>query len=188
MTAALLDLDTWWDLPSGTPDTTSSSLKVIPRLVAIESSLRDWVKLPEVKVAVAPEPQLQAKEILDWTGFSRRQLSSILGITHPTLKALVEGRATQLSKKPEVPTRIAALHGLCERIAPLANYDQGLVASALLTEVRNDGSRIADIVMTESVAAAYLAALKVVAPKTPPSLRPVFAKREVGTATVSLSE
>ena len=130
---------------------------------------------------------MQAIELLDWTGLSRRTLSEIVGTTHPTFGALVEGHSASLTRHPEVIRRIADLHALAGRLAPFELREPGALARALLDH-GDDGQRIADLAVNGSLAAAYRRALQVLAPSERQPLRGPMVTRTVGTATASLTD
>lgn len=181
MTTAALRVGKW-DIPVAAP--TGGLPEPDVKTAIFASTLTDWIRLPSVIAQPSPRPQMQARELLDWSGLSLRVLAEMLGITHPTLKALVEGSGASLTKKPEVLDRLEALHALTSRLAPFEIANAGSIARALTTVI--DGRRISEIATSESLADAYLEALKVVAPRPGKNLRQVTTRRTVGTATVAL--
>lgn len=173
-----------WDVPR--VDATVPAAPRTEQAFTIFGQLLSWVTLPNLTLSETPEPQLQAIELVKWTGLSRRVLSEILGTTHPTFGALVDGQPTSLSKSPEVLERLGRLHSLASRLAPFEIKMPGAMKAALLTH--SDGGRVADLAANGAVTIAYLTALRVLAPHEEQNLRKPMVTRSVGTATVSLSD
>lgn len=146
-----------------------------------------WLIEPERPSRSAPEPQRQAKEVLDWTGLSNRGLADALGTSHPTVGRLVTGQSTELLRRPEIRRRLADVHALCERLAPLVAHDSNRLL-ALLDSSDSDGTRLLDLAARGQAARAYLIALGVLAPPVkaqfPASIYPSLA----GEATASLHD
>lgn len=174
-----------WDVPAAPPTTEHIG---VGRILPAFSVIAEWVKLPALAVEPAPQPQLQARELLKWTGLSRRLLAEMLGVTHPTLTAVTNGSGVSLSKKPETVKRLDALHSLVSRLATFEIKAPGAIASALLSRSA-DGARIGDLAASGDVTKAYLQALEVLAGPSPrTATRHITTTRSVGTATVALSD
>lgn len=176
-----------WDVPSQESTAPWGVLgSTLPRV--IDWSLGSWISIPAVKYRAAPDAQIQAIQLVDWTGLSLRALADLLGTTHPTLGALVSGRSTELSKKPHVLQNLSTLHGLVERLVPIAPDARTLADCLTQPSYSFDGRPIALLAVSDSPAAAYMAALRVLRPRQASTLKPRFASRAEGTATVALSD
>ena len=172
-----------WDIASIFHGTTPPSHPMLRRIGMFGVSAAR-ISVPPVKTRSAPEAQVQANYLIRFSGLSRRSLSDVLGITHPTLGALIDGSNTQLAKKPEAKDRLARLYDLCTRIAPLADYDSQVVAKTLFSSTR--GMTVALLAAEGDLTTSYLTALNALSPRQSGLERQSFASREEGSSTVAL--
>lgn len=117
-----------------------------------------WVSLPPV-TASAPSslPQL-IRQIREYTGWSQRDLATVLLISHTTVRKLEsDGRVTPRSRA--AATRVAPIHDLVRRLAAAAGHNPRRVATALSTPDQRDG-RPVDLMAAGEFALAYVAALR----------------------------
>jgi transcriptional regulator with XRE-family HTH domain len=172
-----------WDVPDRCdPTTPGASISPTPN-----SWWHSWIDQPPPVTRSAPEPQRQTKEVLDWTGLSQRALAEALGTSHPTVGSLLSGQSTDLFRRPAVRRRLADVHTLCERLAPLLEHDSHQLLN-LLQSRDNDGARLVDLAAQGKVARAYVLALHLLAPPTEKDF-PINAFPSVpGTATVALQD
>ena len=182
MSAVMLEAE--WDVPRSAGTAPDNAVAATPSAPPLD----DWIRLPMLQLMPAPEAQLQVKEVIDWTGMSRRQLSELLGTGHPTVSALIEGHATQLARRPDVRERLHALHALCERLAPLVGYQRDDLAAVLFTAPEEGEARIVDLATADSPALAYLAALKYLKPQRARSPKYRYASVREGTATTEFGD
>jgi hypothetical protein len=185
VTVSPFALKTTWDLPTLGSLTAPGVqfFKAAPKLLATATTRE--VTLPTLKARPTPSLQIKAIELVDFTGLSLRVLGEILGTTHPTLSSLLRGHSTDLSRRPEVLDRIEALHSVAKRLHMLSGTPKS-VGETLMTRV--EGRAIADLAISGEPARAYLAALRLLAPRSEGRFKPDFATREAGTATVALSD
>ena len=174
-----------WDIASVIAGTAPPIFRTFERLGIFEV-FEERISLPEVRAAAAPEPQIEANYLIRWSGLSRRSLSELIGVTHPTFGALIDGSGTHLTKKPEARERLSRLYELSTRIVPASGRDPYVVARVLGTVV--GGRSIAQMAADGEIGEAYLAALRTVAPRKPGLLRESLARRDEGSATVALSD
>jgi len=118
---------------------------------------------------------------------SLRSLADVLGTTHPTLAALLSGRATDFARRPEIRRRVADLFAVCERLAPLVGHDRQRLADLLAGTGDND-RRIIELAAEGQPARAYVLALTRLSPPAEDAFpRGVF-PAVPGEATVELHD
>lgn len=92
--------------------------------------------LPPIRVAASPEESRMAAEVILWTGWSNRTLAQVIGTSHPTIRAIREGRAIVGRRNHQYPQRLKSVHDLVSRAFVLTHRDPRRT-NALLS----DGSR-----------------------------------------------
>jgi hypothetical protein len=118
----------------------------------------DWFRqlFPAPPRPAADLPR-QIRDLIEWTGWSARQLGDVLGTSHTTVLALQQGRRPHASRTGDLPDRVEEAHGVVERIRVIAGAPD-LTARAL--ERGSEGARSAvEELRRRRPARAYLAAL-----------------------------
>lgn len=123
-----------------------------------------WVKLPAPKPYTAPRIREQTKQIRARTGWSQRRLATILNTTHPTVKALQQGRP--VTRVKDIAVHLSDIDRIVERVFILAKRRPQETNRILSTTTRNDRLSAADLLQNGDPAGAYLAALQVLRPQT----------------------
>jgi len=119
--------------------------------------------LPEVEVHAAPDLVQLLHEVSRWTGWSNRTIGEIIGISHPTVKQALAGRAGALSRSVDAIPRLDAAHGVVSRIYLLAGRDDARTARVMDTPDADDITAL-EYLIAGKVTEAYLTAMRVLRP------------------------
>lgn len=167
------------------PSTTASAIP--PQNFHSAPSIFDtWVRLPAPKPYVTPKLREQTEQIREQTGWSQRKLARILCTTHPTVKALEQGRA--VLRVHDLPARLAEVHGLVQRVFLLSSNSVGETNRLLVTSPAPGQQSAEDLLKNREPAAAYLAALAVLRPPREASMMTGIWPGRAGGATKSLED
>ncbi|MGH8827625.1 MAG: helix-turn-helix domain-containing protein, partial [Jiangellaceae bacterium] len=151
------------------------------------TDIRDWwVHIPEPTAQPAPLVQRLPREIRQRTGWSQRKLAKALGSTHPTVRALEEGRSAARSK--DLFDRLLDVHDVVERAFMLAGRDVKESDRLLTTPPADDRASALDLLESRQPAEAYLAALDVLRPRRQTAMMRGMWPARAGEATTALSE
>jgi hypothetical protein len=123
-----------------------------------------WVRLAPWRPSSLLDAQRQAIELQSWTDWSDRTLAQILGTTHPTVRALLQGRGATTSRTATVRARLREVHELVARIHTLTGSSATVTARALSGLPPGSDQRPIDYLRAGDVGNAYLAALDIVRP------------------------
>jgi len=121
-----------------------------------------WVRIPEQVTRPAPRSQRLVREVRRRTGWSNRYLAHVLGITHPTVRALEEGRS-----KPNdhvLLERLLEVDAVVERLFILAGQDPNETRRVLETAPSSGRPPASELLRARQPAESYLAALDVIRP------------------------
>jgi DNA-binding XRE family transcriptional regulator len=142
-----------------------------------------WVTLPSALPSTRSTlPQL-IRQIREWTGWSQREMATLLQISHTTVRKLEsDGRVTARSRA--AATRVAPIHDLVRRAAVVAGFDQQRLATALSTSDER-GRRPTDLIAGGHYSLAYVAALRALRGARTAMLAPT-GDRAILDATVEL--
>jgi hypothetical protein len=122
------------------------------------SSFTSWVLLPEPERGVQAPIAEKISEILDMTGWSQRELASILLTSHTTVRKLLAGGEVS-ARSISVASRVGPVHDLISRLYVVARRDSAHLAIAMRTSV--DGRRSSvDLLAGGDDNAAYATALR----------------------------
>lgn len=127
----------------------------------------DWTLiLPRPVVRRAPEVQRMMVDVRGWTGWSARQLATVLGTSHTTVLNAEAGRPLIASRSGDLRRRVGDLHDLVQRVHLLANRDPATTADVLATTpaAGRSGSPL-DALAAGYPDRAYLAAIDVLRPR-----------------------
>jgi len=119
--------------------------------------------LPEVAVRAAPDIVQKLHELLRWTHWSHRTLGEIIGVSHPTVKQALSGKAGALSRSVDAIQRLDAAHSVVSRIYLLAKRDNVRTARAMDTPDANDTTAIKYLTNGQATEA-YLTAMRILRP------------------------
>lgn len=152
-----------WVLPGGFAPTTDT-VDTWPTQSQNRSSLYDmWVRFPVPEKYVPPQAERLTREIREWTGWSQRKMARALGTSHPTVRALEEGRSVWRVR--DILTRLIEAHSVVER-AHLLSGRKSQETDRLLTTPRTAGELTAiDLISQRRPSEAYLAVLDVLRPR-----------------------
>jgi hypothetical protein len=123
-----------------------------------------WVRLAPWRSSSLLDAQRQASELQSWTDWSDRTLAQVLGTTHPTVRALLQGRGATTSRTATVRARLREVHELVARIHALTGSSAAVTARALSELPPGSDRRPLDYLRAGDVRHAYLAALDIVRP------------------------
>lgn len=147
-----------------------------------------WVTFPPGSPRPAPRVQRQVRELLAWTGWSARTLAELVGTTHPTIAAIADGRPSTFTRAPELPSRIAQLHGLLERLNLVAAGDSVELNRLLSTPPAEGEPNALDHVAVWDLTGAWLAASDVASPRRTSRMMQGRFPAQPGQATAALHE
>jgi len=161
------------------------------RTGAFEGTLSGWTPrfrrhLPDWYVEFGPSPlqpirdaRSRIRDIQRMTGWSDRVVARVLGVTHPTVAALKQGRRGRVP----VRARLLRAHDLAERVFLLTGRDQ--LATQELFEQQRQGISAFSLLADDKPADAYLAITEAI---HPPRSGLVVGRRpaEAGNATTPL--
>jgi len=191
-TADLYERTLIWGEPIRQPASpTSLTRPVIPDLIRFVKGglwfLGDWIlSLPIPVVHVAPDVQRMTSELRHWTGWSARQLASVLETSHTTVRAIELGRPLVSGHSGDLRRRLTDTHAVASRIFLLTERDPFLTARAIDT-TPVEGISARDHLRRNEWAEAYVAALDVLRPPTV-GLLVGDHPAEPGTATAPLHD
>jgi hypothetical protein len=125
----------------------------------------EWVVvLPLTVVHRAPDVQRMITEIRGWTGWSKRQLATILWTSHTTIVNAEAGRPLLEVRSGDLRRRVASVHDLVQRVFLLAGRDAETTGNVLATAPA-DGVSPIDALSAGNYERAYVAALDVLRPR-----------------------
>lgn len=104
------------------------------------------------------------QKLLDLTGWSQRRLATAIGVTHPTVAALLKGDAGALARSPQVRTVLADLTTLVTRLAPLSARKGYDLWEVLNTPGGTADASAFDLVRGRELGRAYVTALDAMNP------------------------
>lgn len=127
--------------------------------------LGDWVlRIPVAKVRPAPDVQVMARELRQWTGWSSRRLATLLGTTHTTIRAVEEGRPLVAGHSGDLRRRFEEAYAVVLRVYMLADRDPQRTVQLMETSPGTGTSTAIEALKKRDPAKAYLAALDVLNP------------------------
>ena len=130
-------------------------------------ALGEWVlSIPTPRVCPAPDVQVMARDLRQWTGWSTRRLAAILGTTHTTVRAVEEGRPLVAGHSGDLRRRFEEAHAVILRIHVLADRDPHRTVQLLDAVPTNGGVSAITALQERDPSRAYLAALDVLNPPT----------------------
>lgn len=124
-------------------------------------------------------------EIRGWTGWSSRQLATVLDTTHTTVLNAERGRALMEARSGDLQRRVPAAHDLVRRVFLLADRDPA-ATSRILGTVLGDGLSPSEALAAGNTERAYLAAIDALRDR--PTGMLVGARPRRPGATVALHE
>jgi hypothetical protein len=123
-----------------------------------------WVLLTPWRPSSILDAQQQARELQGWTDWSDRTLAQVLGTTHPTVRALLEGRGATTSRTTTVRARLREVHEMVARVHALSGGSAVVTARTFAELPPGSNQRPLDYLKAGEVAHAYLAALDILRP------------------------
>ena len=168
--------------PGVAPDVTVSTMPVNP---ARDGIYDIRVRVPELISRPSPRRQRLTQEIRRQTGWSHRQLARVLEISHPTVRALEEGRS-RLGES-EVLARLIEVDSVVSRVFMLTGQDANETRRVLESGTSGSGPSPVELLRTRQPSEAYLAAMDVIRPPArSPLMTGIWASR-AGEGTHDLS-
>ena len=144
-----------------------------------------WFKPPRPELRPVLQPQLFTQSILQWTGWSHRKLAGVLDSSHPTVKALEQGKSR--AREGDLFQRLNEVYDVIKRINLIAGNDETVVDHLLSTP---DAAGVTPIALLSErrPADAYLAALEVNSPRRRESMMQTVWPAKTGEATIDLAD
>jgi hypothetical protein len=137
-----------------------------------------------------PRPLPEATRLLvlirDHTGWSLRQISGILGVSHTTVRRIADGGQPDPAHSGDLPSRLRSAYDVVDRVYLLTRRNP-VSTARILGEARPGRRSSADELRAGNAAAAYLAAVDALRPPRPSGLLGGDRPRS-GDATASLHE
>jgi hypothetical protein len=125
-------------------------------------------ELPVSSPAESPEESRMVADIQLWTGWSDRALAEVIGTTHPTVKALRDGRFVVVPRNRESRPRLRATHGVIARAFLLTGRDARRVNRVLGDTSRGDSPT--QHLIRGDITGAYRSLLDLLRPGDPATL------------------
>jgi hypothetical protein len=173
-------------IPGALPPSTTANAIRPPHSSPVSNIFDTWVRLPEPTRYAKPRLQEQTEQIRARTGWSQRRLALVLCTTHPTVKALEQGRT--VVRVHDLSARLTEVHQLVQRVFLLAGNSAVETNRLLVTSPEPEQQSAADLLKDRQPDVAYLAALAVLRPpRGAPMMTGIWPSR-AGTATTSLEE
>ena len=167
-------------------DSTVAISGVLPR--PLEGDLfRSWVVVPQYRPVTAPRAQWLVREIQVATHWSARAIAALLGTTHPTVGALLDGRPAGGRNLPQLQVRLREVHDVVTRVHAIAGGDPNETVRLLTTAPASGKSAVA-LLKERDPAAAYLAAVDVARPRRTGRLMTGLFPARAGEATTALED
>lgn len=168
------------------PDSTVSISGALPRRLEVDV-FEPWIVVPEYRPVRAPQAQWLVRDVKAATRWSARFIATILGTTHPTVAALIDGRAAGGRHLPELHAQLRELHDVVMRVHAIAGDDQEETVR-LLTTARPGAEQAVDLLRSRDPAGAYLAAVDAARPpRSGGPMTGLFPAR-AGEATAALED
>ena len=183
---ASLALSATLAIPGTLPPSMTANAIPSPNFNSVPSIFDTWVRLPEPKPYTTPRLREQTEQIRERTGWSQRKLARVLCTTHPTVKALEQGRT--VLRVHDLSARLAEVHGLVQRVFLLSSNSVGETNRLLVTSPTLGQQSAEDLLKNREPAAAYLAALAVLRPPREASMMTGVWPSRADTATTSLED
>lgn len=154
------------------------------------SPIEVWMPSIEPIPPGRPAPRIQRHiiELQRLTGWSERSLASIVGTSHPTIRAALAGGQGALTRSADVKERIDSLHAIAVRLAPLADRRQDAIVEALTSHPSGSAASAIDLVRSGKTAAAYLVAMEVLRPRRTSGMMRGSSPARPGQASVALTD
>lgn len=133
------------------------------------------------------EPEITRKltELRNWTKWSQRMLVKVIGSTHPTVAAALEGNTEALSRSTLQQHRLNDVYAVVSRIYVLANRNPNRTSEAL-NQPGIDGITPTQQLIDGQMATAYLRAMRVIRPPQPGNMMVGSHPLDVLRASVSV--
>ncbi len=143
-----------------------------------------WVRVPELIPRPSPRSQRLTREIRRQTGWSNRQLARVLEISHPTVRALEEGRSRPGDS--DLLARLVDVDAVVSRVFMLMGQDAS-ETRRVLESAPDTGQSPAELLRARQPSEAYLAAMDAIRPPERSPLMSGFWASRAGEATHDLS-
>jgi DNA-binding transcriptional regulator YiaG len=168
--------------PGVTTDLTVSTMPVDLTKVGIYDTR---VRVPELTTRPSPRSQRLTHEIRRRTGWSNRQLARVLEISHPTVRALEEGRSRP--GDTEVLARLVEVDAVVSRVFMLTGQEASETQRVLESKPLGGRQSPVELLRSRQPSVAYLAAIDVIRPpERSPLMTGIWASR-AGEGTHDLS-
>lgn len=170
-------------LPGGFVD---STVATVPIQEASAGIYDPWVRVPKLAPRPTPGAQRMTREIRRVTGWSQRKVAQVLGITHPTVRALEEGRSGH--RDPALFERLVQTHAVIARVHLLLGGNAVDTGRVLDTAPSNSTDTAAQLLAASRPGASLAAALDVIRPRrSAPMMTGIWPAR-AGEATNALTD
>ncbi len=147
-------------------------------------TLGEWiVVLPVTVIHRAPDVQRMITEIRAWTGWSARQLATVLDTSHTTVLSAESGRPLIEVRSGDLRRRVTSAHDLVRRVFLLSGRDPQTTAHVLGTAPA-DGVSPVGALRAGNSEQAYIAAIDALRPRPTGMLRGDRPRRSGATAAL----
>ena len=136
------------------------TVSTTPVVAEGNSLYSSWVALPATTASPSSRTQASTRELASMTGWSQRRLAKLLRVTHPTVKALIEGRSTS----SDIASRAIEAHGVVRRVHTLVGGDVAETARVLDSKPEPGRKSAADLVSQGKISEGLLAAIDTLNP------------------------
>jgi hypothetical protein len=160
---------------------------VEPRTLNLFEGTFGFARLPAPQRRRSPVLAERTRQIKAVTGWSMRALATMLGTTHPTVSAVLDGSPTGM-RAPELPGRIMAMADLVERLNAVTSGDRSTLLTALTSPSGSEGRSAVEYARQGDSGRAYIAALDVLRPPRQTGMMQGRWPVQVGRATSPLDE
>lgn len=167
-------------------DSTVAVSGALPRRLKLDV-FHPWIDVPAYRPVRAPQAQWRIHDVKAATHWSARLIATLLGTTHPTVAALVEGRPVGARHLPDLHDRLRELHEVVTRIHAIAGNDVDDTVRLLITPSQG-GEAAVDFLKRRDPANAYLAAVDVARPQDASGLLTGLFPAHAGEATAALED
>lgn len=168
------------------PDSTVSFSGGLHRRLELDV-FQPWIDVPEYRPVRAPQAQWLVHDVKAATRWSARFIATLLGTTHPTIAALLDGRAAGGRHLPELHARLREIHDVVTRVHAIAGHDPEETVR-LLTTAPVGAVPAVDLLRSRNPASAYLAVVDVARPPRSGGLMTGLFPVRGGEATAALED
>ena len=122
-------------------------------------------QLPTYVVVDLPDDTRMLSELKGWTGWSNRTVAEVIGTTHPTIRAVSDGRVVIAPRNREYRNRLRAVHSVVSRVFSLAGGNQQRLRLMLTDDTTGESAM--QLLAKGEIGTAYARVLESASPHRP---------------------